>query len=52
MLKMIQFLKENNEVLELLKQNRVSLVGVTQNEQKAIMQAFIEKNSKGKGIWA
>lgn len=52
MIKFIQYLQENNGILELLKQNKVSLVGVNPNEQKAILEAFDEKISKGNGIWS
>ena len=53
MLKIIQFLQNNEEVLELLKHNKISLVGVDSSEQKAILEAFAEKNSApDNGIWA
>ncbi|MFF2176730.1 competence pheromone ComX [Lysinibacillus sp. NPDC058147] len=43
MIKIIQFLQENVSVLELLKEEKVSLVGVTEAETHAILEAFEEE---------
>lgn len=40
MLKTIQYLNANPEVLELLKGNKVSLVGVDENEVKSILETY------------
>ena len=43
MIKIIQFLNKNVNIVELLKENKVSLVGVTETETQAILEAFDEK---------
>lgn len=58
MLKVIRFLQENKETLELLKQQRLSLIGINQIEQMAIIEAFDDFNNfdeafrEGNGIWS
>lgn len=58
MLKVIRFLQENKETVELLKQQRLSLIGINQIEQLAIIEAFDEFNNfdeafrEGNGIWS
>ena len=42
MINMIQFLEQNPSVVSLLKENKASLVGVTELEQKAIITSFDE----------
>lgn len=48
MIKMIQFLQENVTILELLKEKKVSLVGVTAAETQALLEAFGEDINLGK----
>ncbi|MFF5995676.1 competence pheromone ComX [Lysinibacillus sp. KU-BSD001] len=43
MIKMIQFLQENANIVELLKEKKVSLVGVTETETQAMLEAFKEE---------
>ena len=52
MLKIVQFLQENPYILNLLKENKVSLVGVNTNEQRALIEAFDEESIKEKNIWS
>lgn len=40
MMKMIRFLRDNMDIAKLLHEGKVSLVGVTAQEQAAIMEAF------------
>lgn len=42
MIKIFTFLQENVAILELLKEKRVSLVGVTEEETQAVLEAFGE----------
>ena len=42
MINMIQYLEKNPSLLTLLKENKASLVGVTEIEQKAILESFDE----------
>lgn len=51
MIKVIQYLQENMEELELLKQGKVSLPGVTKMEVQAIVEAFNEQPTSRKGVW-
>ncbi|WP_107942906.1 competence pheromone ComX [Metasolibacillus sp. FSL H7-0170] len=43
MMKMIQFLRDNMDIAKLLHEGKVSLVGVTAQEQEAIVEAFAEE---------
>lgn len=52
MLKIIHFLQENEEILALLKEKKISLIGVTPGEQVAILEAFDEKIYKDNGLWS
>lgn len=58
MLKVIRFLQENKETVELLKQQRLSLIGINKIEQMAIIEAFDDFNNfdeafrEGNGIWS
>ncbi|MEK5187236.1 competence pheromone ComX [Solibacillus sp. FSL W7-1324] len=58
MLKVIRFLQENKEIVELLKQQRLSLIGINKIEQMAIIEAFDDFNNfdeafrEGNGIWS
>lgn len=49
MIKYIQYLVENKELLTLLKENKLSLVNVTPMEQQAIVEAF-KNDSKVQNI--
>ncbi|ETT84091.1 competence pheromone ComX [Viridibacillus sp. FSL R5-0477] len=40
MMKFIQYLQENPAFIQLLKDNKLSLVGVTSLQQKAIVEAY------------
>ena len=40
MIKKIQFLIENPEVLILLKEDKISLIGINESEKQAILEAF------------
>ncbi|MGG2111871.1 competence pheromone ComX [Lysinibacillus pakistanensis] len=51
MINMIQFLEQNPSVVSLLKENKASLVGVTQVEQKAIVDSFDEDVCLESGFW-
>jgi len=48
---MIQFLEQNPSVVSLLKEKKASLVGVTELEQKAILDSFEEDVCLENGIW-
>jgi len=46
-IKVINFLAKNLEILELWKANQVSIIGVhTEEEKQAILAAFREENDK------
>ncbi|MEO4052053.1 competence pheromone ComX [Solibacillus sp. CAU 1738] len=45
MLKIFQFLQENINILELLSEEKVCIIGVTEEETKAILEAFAEEIS-------
>lgn len=47
----IQFLQENANILELVIQGKVSLLGVTEKELAAILEAFSGDISPLKSIW-
>lgn len=51
MIKLIHYLQENTQILELLKERKVSLVGVNEIEIKAIIDAFNERDSQQRSIW-
>ncbi|AVK83465.1 competence protein ComX [Lysinibacillus sp. B2A1] len=51
MINMIQYLEKNPSLLTLLKENKASLVGVTELEQKAILDSFEEDVCLENGIW-
>ncbi|TQR16315.1 competence pheromone ComX [Psychrobacillus soli] len=51
MLKMIQYLNLNPEILELLKGNKVSLVGIHENEVESILDAYSKDDTKPKVYW-
>ncbi|KOS60590.1 competence pheromone ComX [Lysinibacillus agricola] len=51
MINMIQFLEQNPSLVTLLKEKKASLVGVTELEQKAILESFDGDLRIGNGIW-
>ena len=51
MINMIQYLEKNPSLLTLLKENKASLVGVTELEQKGIVDSFEEDVCLENGIW-
>ncbi|MEB2280739.1 competence pheromone ComX [Lysinibacillus xylanilyticus] len=51
MIKMIQFLEQNPSMVTLLKEKKASLVGVTELEQKAILDSFDEELRPEWGLW-
>ena len=51
MINMIQYLEKNSSLLTLLKENRASLVGVTELEQKAILDSFDEELCLENRLW-
>jgi len=51
MINMIQFLEQNPSVVSLLKENKASLVGVTELEQKAILDSFDEELRSEWFLW-
>ena len=52
MIKFIQYLQENTQILELLKEKKVSLVGVNERETKALLEAFNEGDSQQRSVWS
>ena len=51
MIKFIQYLQENIQILELLKEKKVSLVGVNEIETMAILEAFNEEFCPQQPVW-
>ncbi|MFJ8087119.1 competence pheromone ComX [Lysinibacillus sp. NPDC095746] len=51
MIKMIQFLEQNPSMVTLLKEKKASLVGVTELEQKAILDSFDEELCLENRLW-
>lgn len=51
MIKMIQFLEQNPSMVTLLKEKKASLVGVTELEQKAILESFDEVLYVDSRLW-
>jgi len=51
MINMIQYLEQNPTLLTLLKEKKASLIGVTELEQKAILDSFEEKLGPEWGLW-
>lgn len=50
-MKMIQFLRDNMDIAKLLHEEKVSLVGVTAQEQEAIVEAFAEEVHANSEYW-
>jgi len=51
MINMIQYLEQNPSMVTLLKEKKASLLGVTETEQKAILDSFDEEYSSESLIW-
>ncbi|MGA3599155.1 competence pheromone ComX [Lysinibacillus agricola] len=51
MMNMIQFLEQNPSLVTLLKEKKASLVGVSELEQKAILESFDEDLCMKSRIW-
>ncbi|GAB0170784.1 competence pheromone ComX [Lysinibacillus sp. CTST325] len=51
MVNIIQFLEKNPSLVTLLKERKASLVGVTELEQKAILDSFDEEYGSKSLIW-
>lgn len=51
MINMIQYLEKNPSLVSLLKEKKASLVGVTELEQKAILNSFDEEFCSESLIW-
>ncbi|MCL1700680.1 competence pheromone ComX [Lysinibacillus sp. Bpr_S20] len=52
MINAIQFLEQNPSMVTLLKEKKASLLGVTELEQKAILDSFDEEvRLESSGLW-
>ncbi|ODV57763.1 MULTISPECIES: competence pheromone ComX [Lysinibacillus] len=51
MINMVQYLEQNPSLVTLLKEKKASLVGVTELEQKAILDSFDEDVRLENGLW-
>lgn len=51
MINMIQYLEQNPSLVTLLKEKKASLIGVTDLEQKAILDSFDEDVRLEHGLW-
>lgn len=51
MINMVQYLEQNPSLVTLLKEKKASLVGVTEIEQKAILDSFDEDVCLESTIW-
>ena len=51
MINMIQYLEKNPSLVSLLKEKKASLVGVTELEQRAIVDSFDEDVCLENGLW-
>ncbi|MDM5234341.1 competence pheromone ComX [Lysinibacillus pakistanensis] len=51
MINMIQFLEQNPSVVSLLKEKKASLIGITELEQKAILDSFDEELCIENRLW-
>lgn len=52
MIKIVQLLEQNPSLVELLIERKISLLGVTDLEQQAILESFNSNVSKGNGYWS
>lgn len=52
MMKIIQLLKKNSYLLRLLKEQRICLIGISKEENKAILDTYsIREKPNSEGIW-
>lgn len=51
MIKAMQYLEQNPGVLELLREKKVSLIGLNDSEEKAILESFDEDVRLENGLW-
>lgn len=51
MINMIQYLEQNPSLVTLLKEKKASLIGVTELEQKAILDSFDEDVCLENRVW-
>ncbi|MEQ6853631.1 competence pheromone ComX [Lysinibacillus capsici] len=51
MINMIQYLEQNPTLVTLLKEKKASLIGVTELEQKAILDSFDEDVCLENRVW-
>ena len=51
MIKMVQYLEQNPSLVTLLKEKKASLIGITELEQKAILDSFDEEYCSQSLIW-
>ncbi|KOY80565.1 competence pheromone ComX [Lysinibacillus macroides] len=51
MINMIQYLEQNPSLVTLLKEKKASLIGMTELEQKAIVDSFNEDGGLESTIW-
>lgn len=51
MINMIQYLEQNPSLVTLLKEKKASLIGVTDLEQKAILDSFDEELNVENRLW-
>lgn len=51
MINMVQYLEQNPSLVTLLKEKKASLIGVTELEQKAILDSFDEDVCLESTIW-
>lgn len=51
MIKVIQFLQENPIMIQLLKEEKVSLIGVNEVERIAILEAYNEDLTQEGAFW-
>lgn len=51
MINMVQYLEQNPSLVTLLKEKKASLIGVTELEQKAILDSFDEDVRLENGLW-
>ncbi|MFF6014108.1 competence pheromone ComX [Lysinibacillus fusiformis] len=51
MINMVQYLEQNPSLVTLLKEKKASLVGITELEQKAILDSFDEDVRLEYGLW-
>ncbi|AMO85177.1 competence pheromone ComX [Solibacillus sp. FSL W7-1472] len=51
MLKIIQYFKENPTMFQLLKEEKISLIGVSEVEKVSILEAFEEDVKQESAFW-